>query len=72
MASLRRVEQNLLQLQSVNLRANLDAVAQLSELLAHGGEQLKLLFESMLGTDANTIEPLHYITKGVYLAYLNE
>lgn len=65
MASLRRINAALSDLQTSNLKSNQQAIADLSRLLQGGGQQLESAFRTMLEEDANPIEPLHYTTKDI-------
>lgn len=48
---------------STNLRANQQAVGDFNELLSTGINQLQNLFATVLESNAQVVEPLHYITK---------
>ena len=48
---------------SSSLRVNQQTVGDYNELLSTGINQLQTLFASVLTSDIQTVEPLHYITK---------
>ncbi|ERF75748.1 hypothetical protein EPUS_01578 [Endocarpon pusillum Z07020] len=65
LGALQRVDHALTDLTSSNLRSNQQAIADFNKLLASGSSQLQDLFRQALQQDAQPVEPLHYITKGL-------
>ncbi|KAA6407036.1 MAG: exocyst complex exo70 [Lasallia pustulata] len=63
MASLKRIDQALANMNATNLRVNQQTVGDLKNLLSHGTRQLHAVFRSILNEDLQPVEPLHYITK---------
>ena len=66
MASLARVETMLAELTSKPLRVNEGATNELRALHSQGNTKLQQLFESILKEQKAKIEPLHFITKGMF------
>jgi exocyst complex component 7 len=69
---LNRVNKALSELKSTNLKANQQAVADLTRLLNSGNQQLESTFERILREDARPVEPLHYITKQMPFPLLHQ
>ncbi|KAL6247881.1 exocyst complex component exo70 [Rhinocladiella similis] len=65
LAALKRVDKALTDLNSSGLRSNQQAISEFHNLLLTGVNQLNDLYRKMLQEDANTIEPLHFITKQI-------
>lgn len=65
LGALKRVDNALKELTSSNLRSNQQAIADFNKLLASGSSQLQDLFRHRLKEDVRSVEPLHYITKGL-------
>lgn len=65
MASLDRTKSALRDLKQTSLKANQQAISELSGLLRHGSQQLEDVFGNILRDGQQSIEPLHYITKAV-------
>lgn len=65
LGALKRVDHALTDLTSSNLRSNQQAIADFNTLLASGSSQLQDLFRHALQQDAQAVEPLHFITKGL-------
>ena len=65
-ASLARVETILAELTSKPLKVNEAATNELRALHSQGNTKLQQLFESVLKEQKEKIEPLHFITKGMY------
>lgn len=63
--ALKRVDKALNDLNSSNMRSNQQAVSEFHSLLSTGVNQLHDTYRQLLQEDANTIEPLHYITKEI-------
>ncbi|KAI9826006.1 MAG: hypothetical protein M1819_007461 [Sarea resinae] len=63
--SLKRITQALSDLKATNLRANQQAISELSGLLKSGTQQLEGVFRDLLKEDVRPVEPLHYITKQI-------
>lgn len=63
--ALKRVEKALKDLSSSNMRSNQQAISEFHTLLSTGVNQLHDTYRQMLQEDANTIEPLHFITKEI-------
>ncbi|RDW79646.1 hypothetical protein BP6252_04284 [Coleophoma cylindrospora] len=63
LASVKRVNKALGDMQRANLRSNQQAVADLSKLLTSGNTQLEKYFQKLLQEDSNPVEPLYFITK---------
>lgn len=61
--ALKRIDLALTDLSATKLRSNQKAVSEFSSLLSSGSSKLQDLFHSTLRAEANTIEPLHYLTK---------
>lgn len=59
-----RTVQTLSSLRETNLKANQEAIAELTYLLKFGSTELDSLFSATLRGEAGAIEPLRYITKG--------
>jgi hypothetical protein len=66
LASLKNVNESLTQLKQSNLRSSQKAVQQMTGLLKAGSLQLEELFRQTLAEDSQPIEPLHYLTKGLF------
>lgn len=56
---------------SSNLRVNQQAVGDYNELLSAGINQLQNLFGSVLTSNTQAVEPLHYITKRKIRIYVS-
>ncbi|KIW39856.1 uncharacterized protein PV06_08429 [Exophiala oligosperma] len=65
LAALKRVDKALTDLNSSGLRSNQQAISEFHNLLLTGVNQLNDLYRKMLQEDANSIEPLHFITKQI-------
>ncbi|KPI43624.1 Exocyst complex protein exo70 [Cyphellophora attinorum] len=65
LSALKRVDKALGDLTSTNLRVNESRINDFHSLLTLGVNQLHDLYRSTLQQDAQTIEPLHYITKSL-------
>lgn len=65
LGALKRVDNALADLTSSNLRSNQKAIADFTQLLSSGSSQLQELYRHTLLEDTKTVEPLHYITKGL-------
>ncbi|RDW92038.1 cullin repeat-like protein [Coleophoma crateriformis] len=63
LASVKRVNKALGDMQRANLRSNQQAVVDLSKLLTSGNTQLEKYFQRLLQEDSNPVEPLYFITK---------
>jgi exocyst complex component 7 len=63
LASLRRVEGKYEQLSRNNARVNQDAARELSQLLQYGAKCIQDMFENILKSSSERIEPLQYITR---------
>lgn len=63
LSSLNRINRALSQLSESNLRINQQSIGDFNELLSIGGDNLKSLFRSLLSSNTQSVEPLHYITK---------
>jgi exocyst complex protein 7 len=64
LASIKRLGKSLADMQTSNLRANQQAMADLSRLIKTGNTQLESHFEALLRDETPpSVEPLHYITK---------
>ncbi|KAK5053306.1 hypothetical protein LTR84_002280 [Exophiala bonariae] len=63
--ALKRVEKALKDMSSSNMRSNQQAISEFQTLLSTGVNQLHDTYRQMLQEDANTIEPLHFITKEI-------
>ena len=63
LASMKRVDRALNQMNSTNLRVNQQAIGDLNALLTEGTEQLQRVFRSTLASNLQPVEPLHFITK---------
>ena len=63
LASIKRVDRALDQMNSTNLRVNQQAIGDLNALLSEGSEQLQRVFRSTLASNLQPVEPLHFITK---------
>ena len=62
-SSLKRINRALSQLSETNLRVNQQTIGDFNELLSIGSDNLKTLFRSLLSSNVQPVEPLHYITK---------
>ena len=69
MASLKRIDQALANMNATNLRVNQQTVGDLKNLFSHGTSQLQTVFQSILNEDLQPVEPLHYITKRMFLPW---
>lgn len=65
LSSMDRTSQALTDLKSSGLKSNQQAVAELNDLLRFGNQELEGAFRDTLREEANPVEPLHYITKGL-------
>ncbi|KAK5250812.1 exocyst complex component exo70 [Exophiala xenobiotica] len=65
LGALKRVDKALTDLNSSGLRSNQQAISEFQNLLLTGVNQLNDLYRQMLQEDANTVEPLHFITKQI-------
>ncbi|KIX05314.1 uncharacterized protein Z518_06186 [Rhinocladiella mackenziei CBS 650.93] len=65
LGALKRVDKALNDLNSSNLRSNQQAISEFHGLLSIGVNQLNDTYRQMLQEDAQTVEPLHYITKQI-------
>ena len=63
LASMKRVDRALNQLNSTNLRVNQQAVGDLNVLVSDGTGKLERIFRSLLESNLRPVEPLHFITK---------
>ena len=64
LASVKRLSKSFADMQASNLRANQQAMADLTRLTKSGNAQLESYFDKLLrGETPRSIEPLHYITK---------
>ncbi|KAI9167275.1 LOW QUALITY PROTEIN: Exocyst complex protein EXO70 [Paramyrothecium foliicola] len=64
LASLKRLNKSFKDMQTSNLRANQNAMADTSRLISIGNGQLEANFDKLLtGETPRSIEPLHFITK---------
>lgn len=63
LASLKRIDRALSHMMSKNLRVNQQAIGDFNELLSEGSVHLQNLFRSILASNVQLVEPLHYITK---------
>lgn len=70
LASLKRVNEGLSVLKQSNLRSSQKVVQQMTGLLKAGSMQLEELFRQSLAEDSQSVEPLHYITKGSTLLFV--
>ena len=66
LASLKRTDQALGNMNATNLRVNQQTVGDLNALLVHGTSELQILFHSTLKENVQPVEPLHYITKRMF------
>jgi exocyst complex protein 7 len=64
---MRRVEKALVDLNTTNMRSNQKAIADFNNLLNTGSVKLQDLFRDELSLHISSVEPLHYLTKGVLL-----
>jgi exocyst complex protein 7 len=65
---MKRVDNALVDLTSTNLKSNQKAISEFTSLLGIGNTKLQDLLRLKLGQHVNPIEPLHYLTKGTFLA----
>ncbi|KAI5466538.1 Cullin repeat-like-containing domain protein [Mariannaea sp. PMI_226] len=64
LASIKRLNKSLTDMQASNLRANQQAMGELARLIKSGNSQLENHFDKLLRAETpRSIEPLHYITK---------
>ncbi|EEQ31288.1 exocyst complex component exo70 [Microsporum canis] len=70
--ALKRIDLALTDLNATKLRSNQKAVSEFSSLLNTGSGKLQDLFRSVLRGEANTIEPLHYLTKQLSFPLLSQ
>ncbi|EFE40176.1 hypothetical protein TRV_05102 [Trichophyton verrucosum HKI 0517] len=70
--ALKRIDLALTDLSATKLRSNQKAVSEFSSLLSSGSSKLQDLFHSTLRAEANTIEPLHYLTKQLPFPLLSQ
>ncbi|KAH6688087.1 Exo70 exocyst complex subunit [Plectosphaerella plurivora] len=73
LASVKRLNKALAEMQASNLRANQQTMADLSRLVKSGASQLEGHFEKLLRNETpRSVEPLHYITKDVPFPVLSQ
>lgn len=65
LSALKRVDKALNDLNSSGLRSNQQAISEFHNLLSTGVNQLHDTYRQLVQEDANSIEPLHYITKQI-------
>jgi exocyst complex component 7 len=65
LGALKRVDNALTDLTSSNLRSNQQAISEFNKVLTSGSSQLQDLLRHTLQEDTRSVEPLHYITKGL-------
>jgi len=63
---MKRVEKALVDLISTNLKSNQKAISEFNKLLNMGTGKLQDMFRRMLSDHVTPVEPLHYLTKGMY------
>jgi exocyst complex protein 7 len=64
---MKRVEKALVDLNTTNLRSNQNAISDFNSLLSTGSKNLQEMFRSELMQHSAPIEPLHYLTKGMFI-----
>lgn len=64
---MKRVEKALVDLNTTNLRSNQNAISDFNSLLSTGSMNLQEMFRSELMQNSVPIEPLHYLTKGIFI-----
>ncbi|RDA85614.1 hypothetical protein CP532_0897 [Ophiocordyceps camponoti-leonardi (nom. inval.)] len=73
LASLKRLNKSLSDMQTSNLRANQHTMNDLTRLIKAGNSQLESHFERLLQTETpRSIEPLHYVTKEMSFPVLSQ
>ncbi|KAK2846353.1 exocyst complex component exo70 [Arthroderma sp. PD_2] len=72
LGALKRIDLALTDLNATKLRSNQKAVSEFTSLLNAGSNKLQDLFRSTLREEANTIEPLHYLTKQLSFPLLSQ
>lgn len=64
-SAMKRVEKALVDLNTTNLRSNQKAMSDFNSLLSAGTTKLQDMLRSELNQHVSTVEPLHYLTKGM-------
>ncbi|KAM0325560.1 hypothetical protein ACHAQA_007547 [Verticillium albo-atrum] len=73
LASVKRLNKALADMQTSNLRANQQTIADLSRLVKSGNSQLEGHFDKLIRAETpRSIEPLHYITKDMPFPILSQ
>ncbi|KAM0276243.1 hypothetical protein ACHAQH_006966 [Verticillium albo-atrum] len=73
LASVKRLSKALIDMQTSNLRANQQTMADLSRLVKSGNTQLEGHFDKLIRAETpRSIEPLHYITKDMPFPILSQ
>lgn len=65
-SAMKRVEKALVDLNATNLRSNQKAMSDFNSLLSAGTTRLQDMLRSELSQHVSTVEPLHYLTKGMF------
>lgn len=69
LTAMKRVEKALVDLNATNLKSNQKAIADFNNLLTTGSAKLQEMFRAELQQHVSKVEPLHYLTKGVFFAW---